>query len=88
MSTLEIAELTGKNHKNVLADVRKMMETLRLQPAEFSARYRDAKGESRDCFNLPYRECMILVSGYSIELRARIVDRWMELEAKSAAAIR
>lgn len=28
MSTLEIAALTNKEHKNVLADVRKMLEDL------------------------------------------------------------
>jgi hypothetical protein len=38
MSTLEIAGLTGKLHKNVLADARKMLADLEIQRAEFSAR--------------------------------------------------
>lgn len=84
MSSREIAALCGKEHKNVLADVRKMLGELMLQPAEFSARYIDAKGESRDCFNLPKRETLILISGYSVELRAKIIDRWQELEAQAS----
>ena len=84
MSSREIAELCGKEHKNVLADVRKMLAELMIQPAEFSARYIDAKGESRECFNLPKRESLILISGYSVELRAKIIDRWQELEAQAS----
>ncbi len=37
MSSREIAEITGKQHKNVLADIRWMMQDLGLTPAEFSA---------------------------------------------------
>lgn len=84
MSTLEIAGLTGKAHKHVLADTRKMLASLEIQPAEFSARYIDAKGEAREVLNLPKRECLILVSGYSVEMRARIIDRWLQLEAALA----
>ena len=35
MSSLEIAELTGKRHDNVKADVQKLLEELNLQPPEF-----------------------------------------------------
>ena len=65
MSSLEIAALTGKEHKNVLADVRNMLKELEIEPAEFSAGYKDGKGETRPCFNLPKHECMVLVPGYS-----------------------
>lgn len=87
MSSREIAELTGKQHKHVLADIRKMLGDLKIQPAEFSARYLDAKGEARECFNLPKRESLILVSGYSVDLRARIIDRWEALESGKAEPI-
>lgn len=39
MSSREIAELTGKDHKHVLTDVRNMCESLKIQSAEFSAQY-------------------------------------------------
>ena len=84
MSSREIAELTGKRHKHVLDDIRKMFEELGLTPAEFSADLPDAYGRMQPAFALPKRECSILVSGYSLTLRARIVDRWQELEAQVA----
>ena len=37
MSSLEIAELTGKEHKNVMADIRKMLEDLNVLAADFLA---------------------------------------------------
>jgi len=83
MSSLEIAGLTGKRHDHVLRDVRKMLATLNgpnFGDVGMLATYRDGKGEARECFNLPKRECLILVSGYSIEMRARIIDRWLQLE--------
>ncbi len=81
MSSIEISELTGKRHDNVLADIRNILEELGKQPTEFSGRYIDAKGETRACYNLPRRETEILMLGYSIPMRARIIDRWHELEA-------
>lgn len=83
MSSLEISDLTGKAHAHVMRDIRVMTEELGGQ-SNFGSTYRDAQGKERACFNLPRRECLILVSGYSIELRARIIDRWEQLERQAA----
>jgi len=82
MSSLEIAELTGKRHDHVMADIRKMLDDLELQYPEFSGHYKDGRGRTQDCFYLPKRESLILVSGYSAVLRARIIDRWQQLESQ------
>lgn len=87
MTSREIAELTGKQHKHVLEDVRKMLEDLDLSSADFSAQYKDSTGRTLPCFNLPKRETLILVSGYSIPMRARIVDRWEALESQQGPQI-
>ncbi|WP_369072877.1 phage antirepressor KilAC domain-containing protein [Burkholderia gladioli] len=88
MSSREIAELTSKEHRNVLADIRKMLSELGKAAADFSAVAKIAgpNGSVRDIevFELPKRETLILVSGYSIVMRARIIDRWQELESRPA----
>jgi len=82
MSSREIAELTGKRHDHVMRDARKMLIDLHGEEdlPKFGGVYDGGNGEARPCLHLPKRECLILVSGYSVELRARIIDRWMELE--------
>ncbi len=70
MSTVEIADLTGKRHDNVMADTRKMLLELGVRSPDFLGDYRDGRGRRQECFLLPKRETMILVSGYSTELRA------------------
>lgn len=83
MSSREIAELCNKRHDHVMADIRKMLESLQIQSPEFLGDYKDDKGRTYPCFNLLKRETLILVSGYNIELRARIIDRWAELESQA-----
>lgn len=80
MSSREIADLTDKEHKNVLADIRKMLTELGKRSADFSADVPDSYGRPQPGFMLPKEECLILVSGYSTELRAKIIRRWIELE--------
>lgn len=61
------------------------MDDLGINSAEFTAQYKDSIGRSLVMFNLPKRETLILVSGYSVTMRARIIDRWQELEQKESA---
>lgn len=82
MSSREIAKLCNKEHRNVMSDIRSMLESLNIQSADFLADYKDSKGRTYPCFNLPKRETLILVSGYNVVLRAKIIDRWAELEQK------
>ena len=84
MSSREIAALTGKQHKDVLYDIRKMLVELEINSADFSAEYKDSTGRTLPAFNLPKRETLILVSGYNVGMRAKIIDRWQELEAQPA----
>lgn len=84
MSSLEIAELTEKNHYDVLRDIDKMFSELELAAdlrSVKTASYKDKSGKSNRLINLNRRETDILISGYSIKYRAAIVDRWHELEA-------
>ena len=84
MSSREIAELTGKRHDQVLVDIRKLLQSLEIDAPEFSGAYVDSRGNSQPCFNLPKRETFILMTGYSIPARAKVIDRWQELEATAA----
>ena len=82
MSSREIAELTGSTHDNVLKTVRRLIsegvvfgnETPYIHPQN---------GQTYMEFRMSFRDTMVVVSGYSAELRARIIDRWQELEAKA-----
>ena len=87
MTSREIAELTGKQHKDVLHDIRKMLEDLGLTSADFSADLPDAYGRPQPAFRLPKRECLILVSGYSVQMRARHIaagERLREMNREAA----
>ena len=82
MDSLEIADLTGKRHDNVLTDIKKMLIELGLHAPDFSGTQKYGNNNTREVYNLPKRETMILVTGYNLSMRAKIIDRWQELEAK------
>lgn len=87
MSSLQIAEITGKDHKNVLADIRRILEEAGIEGAGFLAPFKMPSGQVATVYNLPRRECDLVVSGYSVKYRLAIIDRWQELEAKQGFQI-
>jgi hypothetical protein len=83
MSSLEIAELTGKRHDHVMRDIKAVLEQAGISAPKFGGTYLDSQNKERPCYHLPRRECDLLISGYSVPYRLAIIDRWMQLEAES-----
>lgn len=84
MSSREIAELTGKQHKHVIADIRTMCEQMEIDSAEFSAQYKDSTGRTLPCFKLDRYHTEVLVTGYDVKRRAAVIKRWYDLESGAA----
>lgn len=84
MSSREIATLTGKSHKHILTDIRSMFEQLKLNSADFSAQYKSKDGRTLKEYLLPFHELHVLLTGYSIPLRSKVLKRWEELESGKA----
>jgi len=86
MSTREIAQLTGKSHDNVLRDARRLAAEGVLKSEETQYTH-PQNGQSYPEFLLSQRDTLVLVSGYNAKLRAKIIDRWQELEARVLAEV-
>ncbi len=85
MSSREIADLTGKQHKHVIRDIRSMLDALGDGPDLGHVREdRDARGYTTG-FHLDKELTETLVTGYSIPLRHKVIKRLHELEQQNAA---
>lgn len=84
MTSVQIAEVTGKRHADVLRDIRNLVEQLDNEgKRNFAlADYRDEQGKKRPMFELTKKGCLCLASGYDANLRMKIINRWEELEIK------
>lgn len=80
MSSREIAELCDKRHDNVMRDIKTMLDALELSALRFEGSYLGDNGKALACFHLPRDLTMTLITGYSIPLRKRVIDRIAELE--------
>ena len=82
MTSLEIAQVTGKPHNDVLKAIRKMEQAwMKVNGGNFSlVDYKDSKGELRPCYTLTKTECLYVATKFNDAARARLVLRWEELE--------
>lgn len=87
MSSLEVAELTGKQHAHVMRDIRNLLEQ-GVAASNFGlGSYKDANQQVRPCYSLTPKGCLILASGYDAVLREKIVNRLEELEMEKKATL-
>lgn len=78
MSSREIAELTHKEHKNVLRVIRDLIEqnlVAQIEPLKFEYR-----NQWFDYYELNKRDTFVVVARLSPEFTAAVVDRWQALE--------
>ena len=82
MTSLEIAELTGKQHFHVMEAIRKMEPAWkRVAASNFRlGSYKDTNGQLRPCYQLTKTECLYIATKFNDEARAKLVLRWEELE--------
>ncbi|HHF3488519.1 phage antirepressor KilAC domain-containing protein [Haemophilus influenzae] len=78
MSSREIAEITYKEHKNVLRVIRDLIEqnlVAQIEPLKFEYR-----NQWFDYYELNKRDTFVVVARLSPEFTAAVVDRWQALE--------
>ena len=78
MSSREIAEITHKEHKNVLRVIRDLIEqnlVAQIEPLKFEYR-----NQWFDYYELNKRDTFVVVALLSPEFTAAVVDRWQALE--------
>lgn len=86
MSSLQIAELTGKQHAHVMEAIRTMEPAWqKVSQSNFRlASYIDRQGKERPCYHLTKTECLYVATKFNDEARAKLVLRWEELETEAA----
>lgn len=89
MSSVEIAEVCGARHNDVVATIRRLFSQGVLRESRETLRdHRHADGgRPTKVFDLTKRDTLVVVSGYRAELRARIIDRWEDLERGAGRAL-
>jgi len=87
MSSREIADICEARHNDVIATIERLIneEVLRLGRNTARAHQADGGGRPTMVYDLTKRDCLVVISGYSAALRAKIIDRWMALEAAAPA---
>lgn len=86
MTSLQIADVTGKNHAHVMRDIRNLLDK-GVSESNFglsSYKQKQPNGGTKDVamYELTPKGCLILASGYDPVLREKIVDKLEEYQMK------
>lgn len=86
MTSLQIAEITGKPHNDVMKAIRKMEPAWeRVQEGKFSLMQKEVETNNgghklRPYYSLNKEECLYIATKFNDEARAKLIKRWKELE--------
>lgn len=86
MTSLQIAEITGKPHNDVMKAIRKMEPAWeRVQEGNFSLMQEEVETNNgghkmRPYYSLNKEECLYIATKFNDEARAKLIKRWKELE--------
>lgn len=84
MSSREIADLVDARHNDVVVTIERLFGKGLLRSSR-KTRREATGGRPIDVYDLCERDTHLVVAGYSDEHRARVIDRWQQLEAAAAA---
>lgn len=89
MTSLQIAEITARLHKNIMRSIRSMEPAWeKINGRKFElVDYKDEKGEKRPCYSLNKEECLYIATKFNDEARAKLIKRWKELEEQSKPSV-
>lgn len=83
MTSIEVAKMSGKQHKNVIRDIDNLVNSLSsdLSLGYKSTTYKDSTGKSNRMYTMDKEASICLVSGYDANTRMLIIKRWLALES-------
>lgn len=84
MTSLEIADLTGKPHSDLMKAIRKMEEAwILVGQGKFSLTYyKDQWNRQQPQYELDKKECLYIATKFNDEARAKLILRWEQLETQ------
>lgn len=83
ITSLEIAELTGKEHKNILRDIEVQLGHIYGDGGQLKFEHTYQHPQNRQfykMYRLPKKEALLVISGYDAKIRMAIIDRLEYLE--------
>lgn len=86
MSSREISSLVEARHNDVISTIDRLFDKGLLRSSR-KTRREETGGRPIEVYDLIERDTHLVVAGYSDEHRARVIDRWQELEAAQKPAI-
>lgn len=91
ISSLEVARMVGRAHKEVLRDIRNIIEQLggerKIAPTYFiESEYLDVQGKTQPCFNLTKKGCELfgtrMTGAKGTQFAVKYIERFNEMEQR------